>query len=147
MQLNSVIHTWFGKTVLTVAGCGCVGALNGMLKISRVKSSSRICNSGSTFQYSKTCLKWPLKTKNCFFKADYCLMQIKSCTISYHLSLRSLFCLFLNGRLRHVLLYTRCLGFNGETDNHSPACTFPIQAAYDFLRNGYRRCGVETCVP
>ena len=30
--------------------------------------------------YSKTGLKWPLKkkTKNCFFKTDYCLMQVKS---------------------------------------------------------------------
>ena len=46
------------------------------------------------------------------FKTDYCLMQVKSIaecsfrpSLSYHLSLRSLFCLFLSGRFRQVLLY------------------------------------------
>ena len=53
------------------------------------------------------------------FKTDYRLMQVKSIaecskgsilqyflpSLSYHLSLRSLFCLFLIGRLRQVLLY------------------------------------------
>ena len=52
-------------------------------------------------------------------KTNYCLMQVKSIaecskgsilqyflpSLSYHLSLRSLFCLFLSGRLRQVLLY------------------------------------------
>ena len=48
-------------------------------------------------------------------KTDYCLMQVKNIaesilqyfwtSLSYHLSLRSLFCLFLSGRLRQVLLY------------------------------------------
>ena len=56
---------------------------------------------------------------NCFFKTDYRLMQDKSIaecskgsilqyfrpSLSYHLSLISLFCLFLSGRLRQVLLY------------------------------------------
>ena len=62
--------------------------------------------------YSKTCLKRPIKKKT-----DYLLMQVKSiakCSIlqyfqpslSNHLSLRSLFCLFLSGRFRQVLLYT-----------------------------------------
>ena len=53
------------------------------------------------------------------FKTDYRLMQVKSIaecskgsilqyfrpSLSYHLSLKSLFCLFLSGRLRQVLLY------------------------------------------
>ena len=52
------------------------------------------------------------------FKSDYCLMQVKSIaecskgsilqyfrpSLSYHLSLRSLFCVRLSGRLRQVLL-------------------------------------------
>ena len=50
---------------------------------------------------------------------DYCLMQVKSIaecsmgsilqyfrpSLSYHLSFRPLFCLFLSDRLRQVLLY------------------------------------------
>ena len=53
------------------------------------------------------------------FKTDYCLMQVKSISecskgnilqyfcpsLSYNVSLRSLFCLFLSGCLRQVLLY------------------------------------------
>ena len=53
------------------------------------------------------------------FKTDYRLMQVKSIaecsngsilqyfrpSLSYHLSLRYLFCLFMSGRLRQVLLY------------------------------------------
>ena len=70
-------------------------------------------------EYGKTCLKPPLK-KKVFFKTDYGLMQIKSiaeCSwnilqyfppaLSYHLALRPLFCLFLNGRSRQDLLYLR----------------------------------------
>ena len=50
------------------------------------------------------------------FKTKYRLMQVKSIaecssilqyfrpSLSYHLSLMPLFCLFLSGRLRHVLL-------------------------------------------
>ena len=57
--------------------------------------------------------------QNLVFKTDYCLMQVISIaecslwsilqyfrpSLSYHLLLRSLFCLFLSGRLRRVLLY------------------------------------------
>ena len=53
------------------------------------------------------------------FKTNYRLMQVKSIaecskgsilhyfqpSLSYHLSLRSLFCLYMSGRLRQVLLY------------------------------------------
>ena len=53
------------------------------------------------------------------FKTNYLYMQVKSIAVRskgsilqyfrpslcYHLSIRSLFCLFLGGRLRHVLLY------------------------------------------
>ena len=52
------------------------------------------------------------RSKFLFFKTDYGLMQVKSIaecsfgpSLSYHFSLRSLFCLFLSGRLRRVLLY------------------------------------------
>ena len=72
------------------------------------------------FIYSKTCLKQPFKKKTKIgFKTNYCLMQVKSIaecpkgsilqyfrpSLSYHLSLRYLFCLFLSGRLRQGLLY------------------------------------------
>ena len=57
------------------------------------------------------------------FKTDYGLMQIKSIaecskgsilqyfrpSLRYHLSLKPLFCLFLSGCLRHVLLYLKIL--------------------------------------
>ena len=52
------------------------------------------------------------------FKTNYCLMQVKSIaeregsilqyfgpSLSYHLSLRSLFCLFLSGGFSQILLY------------------------------------------
>ena len=55
-----------------------------------------------------------------FFKTDYCLMQVKSIaecskwsilqyfrpSLRYHFPLRPLFCLFLSGGLRQVLLYS-----------------------------------------
>ena len=40
------------------------------------------------------------------FKTDYCLMQVKSIA-ECSMSLISLFCLFLSGCLRHVLLYVQ----------------------------------------
>ena len=57
---------------------------------------------------------------------NYCLMQVKSIaecspwsilqyfwpSLSYHLSLRSLFCLFLSGHSTQVLLYTNLLQLN-----------------------------------
>ena len=70
--------------------------------------------------YSKTNIKQPLsKRQKLFFKTNYSLMQVKSITecskgsilqyfwpsLSYHLSLRPLFCLFLSGRFTQVLLY------------------------------------------
>ena len=63
--------------------------------------------------YSKTCEKRPLsKDRKLVFKTNYHLMQVKSGSIlryfrpslSYHMSLRSLFCLFLSGRFTQVLL-------------------------------------------
>ena len=75
-----------------------------------------------TLLYSKTCLKWPLKKEQKLVsKIDYRLMQVKSIaecskrafcntfdlSLSYHLWLRSLFCLFLSGRFRQVLLCIR----------------------------------------
>ena len=78
---------------------------------------------------SKTCVKWSLsKDLKLVFKTNYCLMQVKSiaeCSLAilqyfrpslcYHLSLRSLFCLFLSGRFTQVLLY---IIFNNYLDAH-----------------------------
>ena len=70
--------------------------------------------------YSKTCVKRPLsKNHKLVFKNNYHLMQVKSIaecskgsilqyfqpSLSHHLSLRSLFCLFLSSRFTQVLLY------------------------------------------
>ena len=70
--------------------------------------------------YSETCVKLPLsKRPKMVFKTDYSLMQVKSIaecsrwsilqyfqpSLSYQLSLRSLFCLFLSGHFTQVLLY------------------------------------------
>ena len=72
--------------------------------------------------YSKTCLKWPLKKNTkLVFNNNYRFMQVKSIaecskgsilhyfwpSLIYHLSLRPLFCLFLSGCLRKVLLYSQ----------------------------------------
>ena len=60
------------------------------------------------------------RTQKLVFKTDYCLMQVKSIaecskgsilqyfrpSLSYHFSLRPLFCILLSGRLRQVLLYS-----------------------------------------
>ena len=69
--------------------------------------------------YSQTCVKWPLsKGPKMFFKTEYRLMQVKSIaecskgsilqyfrpSLSFQLSLRSLFCLFLSGRFTQILL-------------------------------------------
>ena len=69
--------------------------------------------------YSKTCVKWQLsKRPKMVIKTNYRLMQVKSiaeCSnvsilqyfqpaLSYHLSLRSLFCLFLSDCFTQVLL-------------------------------------------
>ena len=82
-------------------------------------STKILCASSYTI-YSKTCLKPPLsKRLKLVFKTNYRLIQVKriaECSkgtilqyfrpsLSYHLPLRSLLCLFLSGRLRQVLLY------------------------------------------
>ena len=61
-------------------------------------------------RYRKTCLTRPLKKdQELVFKTDYRLLQVGSiaeCSLlSYHVSLRPLFCPFLSGRSRQVLLY------------------------------------------
>ena len=69
------------------------------------------------------------------YKTDYRLKQVKSIaecsngsilqnfqpSLSYYLSLRSLFCLFLSGRLRQVLLYTQMPLINAHADMSSGA--------------------------
>ena len=69
---------------------------------------------------SKTCLKQPIKKKTKKYFKDrlmlnagqmYCRMLQESIlqyfrpSLSYHMSLRPLFCLFLSGHLGQVLLY------------------------------------------
>ena len=80
-----------------------------------------VCCNLAWFQkqrYSKTCLKPPLpkrpKDQKLVFKTNYRLMQVKRSilqyfqpSLRYHLSLRSLFCLFLSGRFTQVLLYSK----------------------------------------
>ena len=73
-----------------------------------------------TGQYSKISVKWPLQIyQNLVYKTNYCLMQVKSIaecskgsilqyfqpSLSYYLSLGSLFCLFLSCGFTQVLLY------------------------------------------
>ena len=70
--------------------------------------------------YSKTCVNGhSQKDRQLVFKTNYHLMQVKSIaecpkgsilqyfrpSLGYHLSLRSLFCLFLSGCFTQVLLY------------------------------------------
>ena len=71
-------------------------------------------------KYSKTCVKRPLsKRPKIGFKTNYRFMQVNSITecskesilqyfrpsLSYHMSFRSLLCLFLSVCLRQVLLF------------------------------------------
>ena len=54
------------------------------------------------------CKTATFKKTKMVFKTNYSLMQVCNTTIrplSYHLSLRSLFCLFLSGRFTEVILY------------------------------------------
>ena len=57
--------------------------------------------------YSKTCLKRFLDRLSLNAGQKYCrsILQYFRPSLSYHLSLRPLFCLFLSGLLRQVLLY------------------------------------------
>ena len=82
------------------------------------ESSYAGSNSATGYIYSKICVKRPLsKDQKLVFKTDYRLiMQVKSITehsailrpsVSYHLSLKSLFCLFLSDRFTQVLLYVK----------------------------------------
>ena len=106
--------------------------------------------------YSKTCLKRPIKQdQKKGFKTDYRLMQVQSIaecshwsilqylwpSLSYHLSLRYLFCLFLSGRLRQVLLFILVLlsVFFIRDQNH-----FKHNPCHFFLVNSKglpRKCG------
>ena len=81
-------------------------------------------NEKTSFNYSKNFVKRSLlKDRKLIFKTNYRLMQVKGIaecskgiaecskgsnrpSLSYRLSFRSLFCLFLSSRLRQVLLYT-----------------------------------------
>ena len=68
--------------------------------------------------YSKACVKRTLSNRPNCFRANYRLMQVKvlqnassailSTSLGYNLSLRSLFCLFLSGRVTQGLLHFLC---------------------------------------
>ena len=76
--------------------------------------------------YSKTCLNRPLrkKTKNWIWRPiiAWCRSKVLQYwpSLSYHLSLRSLFCLILRGHLRQVLLYQYLVV------PYNPANHFPV---------------------
>ena len=90
--------------------------------------------------YSKTCVKWPLSTipKIVFQDQYYRLMQVKSIGIAEcskgnilqyfrpllgcHLSLRSLFYLFLSGCSTQVLLYCE-KNYDSDVNNNRKAMT------------------------
>ena len=80
--------------------------------------------------YSKTCLKRPFKKVDqllLYAGRKYCRMHsaILWPSLSYHLLLRSLFCLFLSGCLRQVLLYWQ------------PTCSFCFVEFIDSLWDEY----------
>ena len=93
------------------------------------------------YDYSKTCLKRSLKKKTKIGFQDrlllnagqkYCrmnwsILQYFRPSLSYHLSLRSLFCPFLSGRLRQILLY----------DHSYVCCTVKISVTWS---EGYTAC-------
>ena len=82
-------------------------------------SQKSICQNCENWTYSKTCEKRATqKDRKLVFKTNYFLMQVKSIaecskgsilryfrpSLSYHLSLRSMFRLFFSGRFTQVLL-------------------------------------------
>ena len=89
--------------------------------------------------YSKTCPKRPLKKKTKIGFQDrlsfnagqkYCRMLQESIlqyfrpSLSYHLSLRPLFCLFISGRLRQVLLYIVLMSVGSSSKVYMSASLF-----------------------
>ena len=76
---------------------------------------SAVCGCGIYWSYSKSCVKLPVKKDQKIGFEDqlslnagqmYCRMPHIRPSLSYQLSLRSLFCLFLNDRFTQALLYT-----------------------------------------
>ena len=78
----------------------------------------KVMRKRTLMNYSRTCLPLPLKkkTKNwlsrpiiakCRSKVLQSILQYFRPLLSYHLSVRTLFNLFLSGRFRQVLLYQR----------------------------------------
>ena len=98
------------------------------------------------YNYSKTYVKRPLsKDRKLVFKTNYHLTQVKSIaecskgsilqyfrpSLSYHLSLRSLFCLFLSGRLKQVLLYR----ISPMNLFYQKACRYSLAISFNFVQN------------
>ena len=80
------------------------------------------------------------KDRKLVFKTNYCLMQVKSIaecskgsilqyfrpSLSHHLLLRSLFCLFLSGRFTQVLLYTSLVWKQTASSAALAICSFVV---------------------
>ena len=86
------------------------------------------------------------KVQKMVFKTDYCLMQVKSIlqyfrpSLSYHLSFRSLFCLFLSGRLRQVLLYiTNCA--SKQCQGTKLFCPLSVDSWWYMTNCASKQCG------
>ena len=84
-------------------------------------------------RYSKPCLKRPLKkTTKIGFQDQlslnagqkYCRIQYFRPSLSYHLTLRPLFCLFFSGCLRQVLLYYERAKGSVRNASNRHACMF-----------------------
>ena len=109
--------------------------------------------------YSKTCVKQPLlKRPKKVFKTNYRLMQVKSIeecskgsilqyfrrSLGYHLSSRSLFCLFLVAILHRFTILKVC----STARNTSSSCAFDIGASYFGQKDNNSGClGSKTTHP
>ena len=107
------------------------------------QSQSQSANLNKTVTVKPVLSRHPKRWPKMGFKTDYPLMQVKSIaecskgsiliyflpSLSYQLSLRFLLCLFLNGRLRQVLLYCQNIRVTLEKDIYqvfSPSPTYNI---------------------
>ena len=124
-QTYWLLSTWMGNGVSVKRGFVNVEKLQEGFCPNCIKDEEGLCpccknSEGIMSTYSKTCVKQPLsKRPKLVFTTNYRLMKVKSIaecskgsilqyfwlSLSYHLSLRYLFCLFLSGRFTQVLLY------------------------------------------
>ena len=92
----------------------------------------------------KYCLMEAKEDRKFVFKTNNRLMQVKGSilqyfrpSLSYHLSLRSLFCLFLSGRFTQVLLYNTLWI---DTSSKEPFCLKVLNSSkWQFVEWAHRR--------